>query len=74
MGTKKLYKTYEQMFLDVLREIEPASMSQLAKALKMKNPPYSTIRSTLKKGLVAKNMKVYPHTYSVIERVVSYDM
>ena len=70
---KKDFKTFEEMFLDILREIEPATMNQLAKALKMKNPPYSTLRSLLKKGLITKNIITGSNTFTIKEKVVSYD-
>ena len=69
----KEFKTFETMVLDVLREIEPASMKQITKALNMGSPPYSIMRSLLKKDLVTKDVNVGPNTYSIKEVIVRYD-
>ena len=70
MGNKKVFRTYENIFLDTLREIEPASMRQMAKALNMKHPPYSIIRSLLKKELIVKNEWSNPNTFTVKEVIL----
>ena len=70
---KKIFRTYENMFLDTLREIEPATNDQIARALGLNHPPHSIIKSLLKKGLIEKDMGFYPRKFSVKERVVSYE-
>jgi len=64
-STDKRFKTYEEMVLKILEEIEPATIKELTKALDMKNPPHSLVRSLLKQDLIVRRYLIGPDTYSV---------
>ena len=70
---QKQFRTYDDIFLEALGEIEPATHAQIARKLGMKHPPHSIIRNAIKKGLIERNTKTFPSTFSVKERFVSYD-
>ena len=73
MPEKKKFKVYDEILADVLKIIEPATMMQIAKALNMKSPPLSIVKSAVRNGWIERNTKNFPNTYTVKERVVSYD-
>jgi len=64
-STDERFKTYEEMVLKILQEIEPATIKELTKALGMKNPPHSLVRSLLKQDLIVRRCLTGPDTYSV---------
>ncbi len=70
---KKKFKTYDEHFADMLREIEPATLMEMAEALNMGSPPLSILKSAIRNGFIKKNTKTFPATYTVIERVPYYD-
>ena len=72
---KKPLKTYDEIVLDVLREIEPATLKQLSKALDYKNSKniWLLMKRLCGKELVYVDITHKPYIYRVKERVVSYD-
>jgi len=68
MKSKKLkFRKYDDIFLDVIREIQPASMMEIAEALEMNNPPFSIINRLLKDGRLKKNSNDRPYTITINE-------
>lgn len=72
---KKAFKTYDEMVVDKLREIEPATLKQLANALgnKSSNTIYMMMKRLVNEELVIIDIIKKPYQYTVKERAVSYD-
>ena len=77
MGNKlsKVFRTYDQMVIDKLREIEPATIKQIAHALDYKGSQniYLLMKKFVSQELVIIDIRNKPYKYTVKERVVSYD-
>jgi len=66
MKAKKLkFRKYDDIFLDVIREIQPASMMEIAEALGMKSPPLSIVKGLLKDGRLKRNNNDRPYTITI---------
>ena len=71
MKSKKLkFRKYDDIFLDVIREIQPASLMEIAEALEMNNPPFSLIKRLLKDGVLKRNSNDRPYTITINEGVI----
>ncbi len=72
---KANFRTWDQMVIDKLREIEPATLKQLAKALDYKSSQtiFLLLKKLVSKELVIIDIRNKPYRYTVKERVVSYD-
>ncbi len=77
MGNKssKVFRTYDQIVIDTLREIEPATLKQLAFALNDNNTQstWYLLKKLVKEDLIIIDIRNKPYKYTVKERVVSYD-
>ena len=73
--TKKKQGTYDQIVVDTLREIEPATIKQLGKALGYETPQniWHMLKRLCSEELIYVDITNKPHRYTVKERVVSYD-
>lgn len=73
--SSKAFRTYDEMVVDKLREIEPATIKQIAHALgnKSSNAIWTLVKRLCSEELIYVNAINKPYKYSVKERVVSYD-
>lgn len=71
---KKSFRTYDQIVVDALREIEPATVKQLARVLdKDHNTLWGMLRRLCREELIFVDITSKPYKYAVKRRVVSYD-
>lgn len=72
---KNAFRTYDEMVVDKLREIEPASIKQMAHALGHKGSQniYTLMKKLVSQELIIIDIRNKPYQYTVKERVVSYD-
>ena len=73
--TKKKQRTYDQIVVDTLREIEPATVKQLAKALNYEKSQsiWFMLKRLCREELIYVDIRSKPYRYTVKEKVVSYD-
>ena len=71
---KNNFRTYDEIVVDKLREIEPATQRQLAKALNTShNSLWAMLRRMCREELIYVDITHKPYKYAVKERLVSYD-
>jgi Mn-dependent DtxR family transcriptional regulator len=72
---KRNFRTYDEIVVDELREIEPATIKQIAKVLDNKNPQslWHMLKRLCKEELIFVDITYRPFKYSVKRRVVSYE-
>ena len=68
-------KTYDEIVVDKLREIEPATIKQIAEILGNKNPQsiWRMLKRMCREELIYVDITKRPYKYTAKERVVSYD-
>lgn len=71
---KKAFKTYDEIVVDKLREIEPATLKQLAKVLDQSHQGlWSMLKRMCREELIYVDITSKPYKYAVKERSVSYE-
>jgi Mn-dependent DtxR family transcriptional regulator len=72
---KKNFRTYDEIVVDKLREIEPATIKQISKALGNKNPQslWSMLKRLCREELIFVDITHKPYKYAVKEVKVSYE-
>jgi len=72
---KEKFSTYDEMIVDKLREIEPATLKQLAKAMNhaCHQSFWIMLRRICREELIYVDITSKPYKYAVKERSVSYD-
>ncbi|BDI54920.1 MAG: DNA-binding protein containing wHTH domain [Thorarchaeia virus VerdaV2] len=75
MRNKKVFKTYDEIIVDKLREIEPATLKQLARAMNhaCTQSLWTMLKRLCRDELIYVDITSKPYKYSIKERVVSYD-
>lgn len=74
MRDKKSFKTYDEIVVDKLREIEPATIKRLAKALDQNHKSlWYLLKRLCREELIYVDIRNKPYLYSVKEAKVSYD-
>ena len=72
---KPIFKTYDAYVVDKLREIEPATIKQLARVLGNKNSQslWIMLKRLCREELIFVDITHKPYKYAVKEVKVSYD-
>lgn len=75
MRNKNNFRTWDEMVVDKLREIEPATLKQLAKAMNhaCTQSFWIMLKRLCRDELIYVDITNKPYKYSVKERVVSYE-
>lgn len=72
---KRNFRTYDEIVVDAIRQIEPATAKQIARVLGNKNSQscWAMLKRLCKEELIYVNITCRPYKYHTKERVVSYE-